>query len=148
MRKEVNEVQEVEEAKEKNGDVAAFFDLDGTLMPTASLEKRYFAVLRYRKRLIGIKNYFSWLIEKRRASLRGGSIKFCTKTRCIYGAFLFMRKWWALSPRVSAWKMVEEGKVQGNGGKKRERRRQARVPVPLLMRRRLSAWRGIRNEGI
>ena len=65
MRKEVNEVQEVEEAKEKNGNVAAFFDLDGTLMPMPSLEKRLFWMLRYR-RLIGIRNYFLWFTEAAR----------------------------------------------------------------------------------
>jgi HAD superfamily hydrolase (TIGR01490 family) len=62
MRKEVSEVPEVEEAKQKNGDVAAFFDLDGTLMPMPSMEKRFLSMLRYRK-LIGIRNYVSWLME-------------------------------------------------------------------------------------
>jgi hypothetical protein len=40
--KEECEVKEVSEVKEKNEGVAAFFDLDGTLMPGPSLEKRFF----------------------------------------------------------------------------------------------------------
>jgi HAD superfamily hydrolase (TIGR01490 family) len=64
------EAKRVEDAKEKNGHVAAFFDLDGTLVPGPSLEKRFFAVLRYR-RLMGIRNYFLWLKEAARLAPRG-----------------------------------------------------------------------------
>lgn len=42
--------------------VAAFFDLDGTLLPLPSLEQRFFRVLRYRRE-IPLKNYFLWLRE-------------------------------------------------------------------------------------
>jgi phosphoserine phosphatase len=42
--------------------VAAFFDLDGTLLPLPSLEQRFFRVLRYRRE-IPVKNYFLWLRE-------------------------------------------------------------------------------------
>jgi HAD superfamily hydrolase (TIGR01490 family) len=62
MRKEVEELQEDEGAKEKNGNAAAFFDLDGTLAPLPSLEWRFFLMLRYRM-LIGIRNYFLWCME-------------------------------------------------------------------------------------
>lgn len=41
---------------------AAFFDLDGTLLPLPSLEQRFFRVLRYRRE-IPVKNYFLWLRE-------------------------------------------------------------------------------------
>ena len=34
------------EAEEKNSGVAAFFDLDGTLMALPSLERRFFGILR------------------------------------------------------------------------------------------------------
>src|SRR3984893_11154615 len=47
-------------ANETGGGVAAFFDLDGTLIPLPSLERRLFRDLRYR-RAIPIGNYFSWL---------------------------------------------------------------------------------------
>jgi HAD superfamily hydrolase (TIGR01490 family) len=42
------------------GRVAAFFDLDGTLIGRPSLERRFFAELRYR-RAIPMRNYFLWL---------------------------------------------------------------------------------------
>ncbi|MGB2589100.1 MAG: HAD-IB family hydrolase [Candidatus Acidiferrum sp.] len=43
-------------------DVAAFFDLDGTLLPEPSLERRFFRLLRRRK-IIGVRNYCWWLAE-------------------------------------------------------------------------------------
>ena len=45
---------------EKTGCVAAFFDLDGTLIAPPSLERRFFADLR-RRRAIPVWNYFLWL---------------------------------------------------------------------------------------
>jgi HAD superfamily hydrolase (TIGR01490 family) len=48
-----------------SGGVAAFFDLDGTLMPLPSLEQRFFRILRYRGE-IPLKNYFLWLREAMR----------------------------------------------------------------------------------
>jgi HAD superfamily hydrolase (TIGR01490 family) len=43
-----------------SGRVAAFFDLDGTLVARPSLERRFFAELRYRG-AIPMRNYFFWL---------------------------------------------------------------------------------------
>lgn len=42
--------------------IAAFFDLDGTLLAPPSLERRFFHLLRRRK-LIGARHYFAWLCE-------------------------------------------------------------------------------------
>jgi phosphoserine phosphatase len=42
--------------------VAAFFDLDGTLMPRPSLERRFYRLLRARRE-IPVKNWFLWLGE-------------------------------------------------------------------------------------
>ena len=50
--------------------VAAFFDLDGTLLPLPSLEQRFFRALRYRRE-IPVKNYFLWLREALRLLPRG-----------------------------------------------------------------------------
>jgi HAD superfamily hydrolase (TIGR01490 family) len=61
---------EAEEAKEKNGGVAAFFDLDGTLVALPSLERRFFKLMRYR-RVIPAKNYFLWLGEAARLAPHG-----------------------------------------------------------------------------
>jgi HAD superfamily hydrolase (TIGR01490 family) len=43
-----------------SGRIAAFFDLDGTLISAPSMEQRFFADLRQR-RAIPLKNYFLWL---------------------------------------------------------------------------------------
>jgi HAD superfamily hydrolase (TIGR01490 family) len=55
---------------EKDARVAAFFDLDGTLTPRPSMEKRFFWMLRYR-RLIGSRNYLLWLAEALLLAPRG-----------------------------------------------------------------------------
>ena len=60
----------VSNLKEKGGDVAAFFDLDGTLMPLPSLEMRFFSLLRYR-RLRGARDYLAWTLEAVRLVPRG-----------------------------------------------------------------------------
>jgi phosphoserine phosphatase len=50
--------------------VAAFFDLDGTLLPLPSLERRFFLKLRYRRE-IPLTNYFLWWRESSRLLPRG-----------------------------------------------------------------------------
>jgi HAD superfamily hydrolase (TIGR01490 family) len=57
-------------ANETGGGVAAFFDLDGTLIPLPSLERRLFRDLRYRK-AIPIGNYFLWLARAARLAPEG-----------------------------------------------------------------------------
>jgi HAD superfamily phosphoserine phosphatase-like hydrolase len=53
-----------------DGRVAAFFDLDGTLIAPPSLERRFFAELRYR-RAIPLANYFLWLARAAGLAPRG-----------------------------------------------------------------------------
>src|SRR5262245_23078716 len=50
--------------------VAAFFDLDGTLLPQPSLEQRLFRTLRYGCE-IPLTNYFFWWLEVLRLLPRG-----------------------------------------------------------------------------
>jgi HAD superfamily hydrolase (TIGR01490 family) len=57
-------------AAEGGGRVAAFFDVDGTLVAGPSLELRFFGALRYR-RAIPAKNYFLWLAHAVRLAPRG-----------------------------------------------------------------------------
>jgi len=56
--------------KESGGKIAAFFDLDGTLVAGPSLERRFFRMLRCRGG-IPVKNYFLWLREALRLARRG-----------------------------------------------------------------------------
>ncbi len=69
---EVKEVEEAKKVEEQRGEVAAFFDLDGTLVAGPSLERRFLRMLRYR-RAIPVKNYFLWLWEALRLLPRGMS---------------------------------------------------------------------------
>jgi HAD superfamily phosphoserine phosphatase-like hydrolase len=126
-RKEAKEVEEVKDVKHKSASVAAFFDLDGTLMRLPSLEKRFFSMLRYRK-LIGFWNYILWIAEAVRLMPRGIN-------RIMYGNKMYLR-----GVRVD----VDGGRtdipvcpdVAGTAEKKglgdEKRRRQARMPVPLF----------------
>ena len=54
----------------KRGSVAAFFDLDGTLIAPPSLEWRFFAGLRHRG-AVPIGSYFLWLAETLRLAPQG-----------------------------------------------------------------------------
>ncbi|HTQ61818.1 MAG TPA: HAD-IB family hydrolase [Candidatus Solibacter sp.] len=69
-KREVDEAKEVKEVDEKSGGVAAFFDLDGTLLGPPSMEKRFYSLLRYR-RVIGIRNGWWWMAESARLAPRG-----------------------------------------------------------------------------
>jgi phosphoserine phosphatase len=69
----------VKEAKVSGGGIAAFFDLDGTLLGGPSLERRFFRMLHYRG-AIPVKNYFLWLREAARLAPRGiFAIRFTNK---------------------------------------------------------------------
>ncbi len=63
-------VKELESLSGGGERVAAFFDLDGTLVPQPSMEKRFIAALRYQQ-LIGVQNYFWWTVEAARLAPRG-----------------------------------------------------------------------------
>lgn len=68
--KDATQMEELEHAAEENVRVAAFFDLDGTLIPLPSLERRFLRILRYRRE-IPLRNYFFWLMETLRLLPRG-----------------------------------------------------------------------------
>jgi len=56
--------------QESSGRLAAFFDLDGTLVPEPSLERRFFSALRS-SHSIPFSNYFRWGIEALRLLPKG-----------------------------------------------------------------------------
>lgn len=125
-RKEVNGVMEAEEVNdviEKSGGVAAFFDLDGTLMPKPSMEKRFFWMLRYR-RLIGIRNYFLWFAESLRLIPRGIN-------QILHANKMYLRDV-RVDEEVCGRDIPVCLRAKNEAGKNRERRRHARMPVPLF----------------
>ena len=83
-RVKAEEVEEVREVKEKSGGIAAFFDLDGTLVAPPSLERRFFGMLRYR-RAIPAKNYLLWLRDAVRLAPRGIGRMLQTNKRYLRG---------------------------------------------------------------
>ena len=120
MRKEVNELEEIEEVKEKSEGVAAFFDLDGTLVPLPSVEWRFFRMLWYRKH-IGIRNYFLWLVETARLLPRGINQLMHANKMYLRGVRLDVRYGGTDIPVC----LFSEYEAEG------EKKRQARMPVPL-----------------
>jgi putative phosphoserine phosphatase/1-acylglycerol-3-phosphate O-acyltransferase len=78
------EVKEAREVKEKSGGIAAFFDLDGTLVAPPSLERKFFGMLRYR-RAIPASNYLLWLRDAVRLVPRGVSGMLQTNKRYLHG---------------------------------------------------------------
>lgn len=64
-----------------SAEIAAFFDLDGTLMPLPSLERRFYRMLRDRRE-IPMKNWFLWLREARKCLPRG--IRAATQANKMY----------------------------------------------------------------
>src|SRR5258708_780351 len=69
MKFEAEEIKEIKEVKEKGGRGAAFFDIDGTLLAKPSLERRFFAELRWQGK-IPAQNSFFWLTEALRLGAR------------------------------------------------------------------------------
>lgn len=64
--KDVKEIEKVKELRETSENRSgAFFDLDGTLVPGPSLEKRFLRMLRYRRE-IGVRNFLRWAAEAAR----------------------------------------------------------------------------------
>ena len=59
-------------AQNRHARIAAFFDLDGTLLGAPSLEWQFFRHLRER-RMLGAEQYFSWVAETLRLARRGVS---------------------------------------------------------------------------
>jgi HAD superfamily phosphoserine phosphatase-like hydrolase len=126
-RREVQEVKEVNEVKEKNGGVAAFFDLDGTLVALPSLEKRFFRMLRYR-RAIRAKNYFLWLREVMRLMPRGISAILQANKMYLRGVQIFDERGEG-GGDSSSW---HKDGHQAEGQASAPPRRNLRLPVPTF----------------
>lgn len=124
---ELNEVNEVHEVKDESGGVAAFFDLDGTLVSLPSLEQRFFRTLRYRRE-IRLKNYFFWLTEAARLAPRGISA-------ILHANKMYLRGVQIIDERgegdgsVSSW---HKGGHQAEGQASAPPRRNPRLPVPTF----------------
>ena len=126
--KEVEKAEELAEEKNKDAGVAAFFDLDGTLVCLPSLEKRFFLMLRYRK-LIGLRNYFLWFVETLRLLRRG--INRVMHANKMYLRGLCVRGGGLVRVRLSARDETRSNRCELKR-KHDEKRRQAGMPVPFF----------------
>jgi len=136
---EVEVVQEVKEAKEKNEGVAAFFDLDGTLVALPSLERRFFRILRYRREMRA-RNYFFWLREAARLAGRGIRAILQANKMYLRGVQSLEGSGWEdeeLSPR-------HKGGQRAQGEVLASPRGNPRLPVPVFFEEAIErvAWHG------
>ena len=123
----MKEPAEVKEAQEQRCDVAAFFDLDGTLLGLPSLERRLFRTLRY-QRAIPAKNYFLWLCEAVRLMPRGVSAIAQANKMYLRGVETFDERGGGdgeVSLRLNAGQQAE-------GQASAAQRRKQRLPVPTF----------------
>jgi HAD superfamily hydrolase (TIGR01490 family) len=128
--KEQPDVKEVNEVKEKNCSVAAFFDLDGTLVALPSLEQRLFRTLRYRRE-IRRKNYFFWLKEAIRLIPRGISAILQANKMHLRGVQIIDERGEG-DGNVSSW---HKDGHQAEGQASAAPRRNPRLPVPTFFAR-------------
>jgi HAD superfamily hydrolase (TIGR01490 family) len=122
--------KERKEVKEKNGGVAAFFDLDGTLISLPSMEKRFFSLLRYR-RIIGIRNYFLWLAGAVRLVPRGIRQIMHANKMYLWGVPVDVEGGGTDLPGCLCVRAKAGKNTKGRRGKKGERRSPSRMPVQL-----------------
>lgn len=107
--------------------MAAFFDLDGTLLPLPSLEQRFFRLLRYRRE-ISVKNYFLWLREALELFPRG--IRAVTHANKMYLQGVRSLDESGVENRSSSF--AHKSGHQGEGQASTPPRRNPRRPVPLF----------------
>ncbi len=137
--------KEVEEVKEKNGGVAAFFDLDGTLVALPSLEMRLFRTLRYR-RAIRAKNYFLWLRETLRLIPRGITAILQANKMYLHGVQILDERGEG-DRDVSSW---HKDGHQAEGQASSPPRRNPRLPVPAFFAQAIEklAWHAKQGHDI
>lgn len=134
-----------EKAKEKGSGVAAFFDLDGTLMALPSLEQRFFGILRGRGE-ISLRNYFLWLREAVRLAPWGISLILQANKMHLSGVEIFEERNWGdedLSRR-------HKGGHRAPGQASAPSRRNPRWPVPVFFEEAMDrvAWHGRKGHTI
>jgi HAD superfamily hydrolase (TIGR01490 family) len=119
---------ELQEVKQKSGGVAAFFDLDGTLVARPSLEKRFFRMLRCRRAIPG-RNYFQWLKEVMRLVPRGISAILQANKMYLCGVQILDERGEG-DGNVSSW---HKDGHQAEGQAWAPPRRNPRLPVPRFL---------------
>ncbi len=116
---------------EEKRSTAAFFDLDGTLIPLPSLEQRFLRVLRYRK-AIPARNYWLWLTEAVRLLPRGiNAIKHANKMY-LKGVQISDESDAENRNDSPGHQSGHQGEGQASGPLSKRVRRNPRLPVPIF----------------
>jgi len=118
---------EVQKVKEKSGGVAAFFDLDGTLVALPSLERRFFRMLKCRRAIAG-RNYFLWVREALRLAPRGISAIMQANKMYLRGVQILDERGEG-DGDISSW---HKDGHQAEGQASAPPRRNPRLPVPTF----------------
>ena len=128
---------EVQKVKEKSGGVAAFFDLDGTLVALPSLERRFFRMLKCRRAIAG-RNYFLWVREALRLAPRGISAIMQANKMYLRGVQILDERGEG-DRNISFW---HKDGHQARGQASAPPRRNPRLPVPTFFARAIErvAW--------
>jgi HAD superfamily phosphoserine phosphatase-like hydrolase len=129
--REVEEVNEVNDVEEKNSGVAAFFDLDGTLVALPSLEQRFFRTLRYRRE-IRARNYFLWLKEAIQLMPRGVNAILQENKMYLNGVKIFDELGEGDGEISSCQKSGHQAEGQASALPSKRGRRNPRLPVPTF----------------
>jgi HAD superfamily phosphoserine phosphatase-like hydrolase len=139
--REVEEVTEVNDVEEKNSGVAAFFDLDGTLVAWPSLERRFFRTSRYRKE-IRARNYFLWLKEAIRLMPRGINAILQANKMYLHGMQILDELGEGDGEISSCQKSGHQAEGQASALPAKRARRNPRLPVPTFFRQAIErvAW--------
>jgi len=129
-RREANQIEEAKDVKgsESRERIAAFFDLDGTLMALPSLERRFFRILRYRQ-AIPAKNYFSSLGEAMRLLPRGINAVLQENKMYLRGVQSIDQR----DGRESFASFRHKNGHRGEGQPPAPQRRNLRLPVPAFL---------------
>lgn len=151
--KEKHETGELTEVTEPRAGVAAFFDLDGTLVAGSSLERRFFRALRYRHE-IAARNYWMWMKEAVR--LAPGGIN-----QVLHANKMYLRDVRAEeaicnadTPAGPSLKAKMERRETGIAGRtedsRPEKKMQARMPVPQFYEKAIGrvAWHAYQGHAI
>jgi HAD superfamily hydrolase (TIGR01490 family) len=140
---EVAERKEVNEAKEHEGNIAAFFDLDGTLVGLPSLERRFFRMLKYR-RALPARNYCLWLREAMRLVPSGINAILQANKMYLRGVQSFDD----CGERDQAFSSWHKDGHQAKGQASGPPRRNPRLPVPAFIAQAIErvAWHAKRGH--
>jgi HAD superfamily hydrolase (TIGR01490 family) len=136
-RNKVHVIQEGIDVQELQGKIAAFFDLDGTLLALPSLERRFLEELRH-GRAIRVNSYFLWFVEALRLLPRGMNTVLQANKMYLRGMPVFDGCDEG-SGKVSS--RHEDGH-QAGGRASASARSNARLPVPIFREKAIerAAW--------